>query len=193
MITIKKTDQKELEKLRIADGFTRWVLSPGDKGKNELKEILIERLNEGAEVWIAVKNGEIIGFVIIADWPALPEGKAIEAMEVAKPYRGKGIGYSLLDRILKEAEAIFVLTPYPEAGYEKALEEFYKGFGFKYLSNNKEFMVRIPENPEKLEKWIKHIDRLIDVYEMLIREMKRIYDERYHALLKLVKKASGEK
>jgi|YelNatPaOPRAMG01_1025707.scaffolds.fasta_scaffold04789_11 GNAT superfamily N-acetyltransferase len=193
MITIKKTSQKELEDLEVADGFTRWIPSPGDKGRNELKEILIERLNEGAEVWIAVENREIIGFAIVTDWPALPEGKAIEAMEVAKPYRGRGIGYSLLNRILKETEAIFVLTPYPEAGYEKALEEFYKRFDFKYLSNNKEFMVRIPENPEKLEKWIKHIDRLIDIYELLIKEMKRMYDEKYRALLKLVKKTSEEK
>lgn len=111
-------------------------------------------------------------------------------MEVAKPYRGRGVGYSLLDRILKEVEAVFVLTPYPEAGYEKALEEFYRRFGFRYLSNGKEYMVRIPEDPKKLEKWIKHIDKLIDIYELLIKEMKEVYDKRYHALLKLVEKAS---
>lgn len=67
MITIKKVDRKELEELEIADGFTRWIPSPGEKGKAELKEILIERLNEGAEVWIAIKNSEIIGFAIITD------------------------------------------------------------------------------------------------------------------------------
>ncbi|MCP8306481.1 MAG: GNAT family N-acetyltransferase [archaeon] len=111
---IKKLTMSDLQDLDIADGFTRWVESSGDKGKAELRELLRQRLKERADVLVAVEENKIVGFAIIVDWAALPNAKALDAMEISQPYRGKGIIFMLVQRIIKEWDDIIALLPSPE-------------------------------------------------------------------------------
>lgn len=170
-IEIRKLREQDLEKLTFADGYTRWVSGSGEKAKVELKELILQKLKDGCEVWAAIDGNEILGFVIVGTWYLMPGGKTIEAVEVAKPHRGKGIGFNLLDRILKEEEgSIFALAASPEAGYEAALEEFYKRLEFTPLTED--YMVRFPADTSKMEKWIRYLARLSEVYAALLKELK---------------------
>lgn len=170
MLTIRKLTLDDLKTLEIAEGFARWISSSGEKGKSELRQLLQQRLTDGEEILVAIEWNLIIGFAVIANWATMPGGKALESMEVAKEYRGKGIGSELVKRILEEREAIVALTPYPEAGYEKALEEFYGKFGFKHITED--IMIQIPASPDKVKRWIEIVERLMEVYNALLKEMK---------------------
>ncbi|MCP8305008.1 MAG: GNAT family N-acetyltransferase [archaeon] len=160
----------DLQDLDIADGFTRWVESSGDKGKAELRELLRQRLKERADVLVAVEENKIVGFAIIVDWAALPNAKALDAMEIAQPYRGKGIGSMLVQRIIKEWDTLIALMPSPEPGRERDLERFYKKLGFRQIGDDA--MVLIPRSGDKLRRWVVHLERLLYVYDSLLKEMK---------------------
>lgn len=165
MVIVRKASLDDMEKLKISSGFSRWFSSHDEKGKSELKEFLKDKLKEGLDLYLAIDNDEVVGFIALSNWPTVPGGKAIEALEVAKPYRGRGTGSMILKEVLKDWDTIMVLTPSAEEGYEEELESFYKRFGFRPLTE--EYMVRIPEGPQsgdKLRKWIHHIDRLIEIY-----------------------------
>lgn len=180
MVSIIKATEEDLLKYKISSGFVKWVPSHDDRGKEELRELLRSKIREGMEVWLAVDAEEIVGFVIVSDWPVLSGAKAIEAMEVAKPFRGKGIGSLMLSRIIKEYDTLIALMPSPEEGYERELEKFYERFGFRYLTDD--YMVRIPDTPEtehKLRKWIRQVDRLLEIYQVLLKEMKIRHDAIY--------------
>ncbi|MEM2497827.1 MAG: GNAT family N-acetyltransferase [Candidatus Nezhaarchaeales archaeon] len=166
-IEIRKLHEQDLEKLTFANGYTKWVSESSEKAKVELKELILQKLKDGYEVWAAIDGNEVVGFVIVGTWYLIPGGKTIEAVEVAKPYRGKGIGFNLLSRILKEEEGMFVLSISPEAGYEKALEELYKKLEFVPLTED--YMVRFPSNTEKIERWIRYLARLNEVYATLLK------------------------
>ncbi|MEM4699933.1 MAG: GNAT family N-acetyltransferase [Candidatus Nezhaarchaeales archaeon] len=186
MVSIIKAAEGDVLKYKISSGFVKWVSSHDDRGKEELRELLRSKIKEGVEVWLAVDNGEIVGFTIVSDWPVLPGAKAIEAMEVAKPFRGRGIGSAMLSKIIEEHDTLIALMPSPEEGYEKELEEFYGRFGFHYLTND--YMVRIPDTPEagyKLRKWIQQVDRLLEIYQVLLREMKIRHDAIYERMPKM--------
>ncbi|MCP8322290.1 MAG: GNAT family N-acetyltransferase [archaeon] len=171
LITIKKLTVSDLEILNIEDGFVRWVESSGEKGKAELRELLRQRIMEGGEVLVAIEENKIVGFAIIIDWRTLPNAKALDAMEVAKPYRGKGIGSMLTQRMIEEwGDVLIALTPSPEPGREKDLDDFYKRFGFKYITED--VMVLIPRGSDRLGKWIVILERLVNVYDSLLREIK---------------------
>jgi GNAT superfamily N-acetyltransferase len=194
MIVIKKLTIPDLNNFDIIDGFTWSVKSSGEKGKAELKELLRQKLLDGADVLIALDENRIIGFSIITNWRALPNAKSIDVMEVARPYRGKGVGSMIMQRLIEEWDTLIALTLSPEPGYEKILDKFYQKFGFKNMTND--IMVRIP-NDGRLKEWIdymenvlkeysykiyriqpiihiwmQYIEKLLDVYEPLLREMK---------------------
>jgi len=193
MVTVRKATLEDIDKLKISSGFTRWISSHDEKGRAELKQLLRDRLREGLDVWLAVENDEVVGFAIISDWPALPGAKAIEAIEVARPYRGKGVGSALLSSITSELDTIIALMPSPEEGYEKELEKFYERFGFKYITED--YMVRIPESPEsgyKLRRWIDQIDRLLEIYQVLLKEMKIRHDMIYEKLPRMAEEKKEE-
>ncbi len=162
-------DIRLLETIHISDKFRRWVSSEGERGREEAKKLLKERLQMGQEVWIVVSLekgvSEIIGFALIVNWPGLPRAKAIDAMEVAVPYRRKKIGSSLLRRIINDDDTIYVLMFSPEPGKEVALEKFYRSFDFEFLSGD--YMIRFPNDVKKLEKWGKFVDNLLEIYKSL--------------------------
>lgn len=175
MVTIKRLTVNDLRLLKLSDDFHRWISSKNESGKKELKELLRQRLMDGEDVWVAVEDDVIIGFAVIVDWAAMPGGKALESMEVARSHRRKGIGSLMIRSILENYNTIMVLTPSPEAGYEKALEDFYERFGFKHMPGD--VMVRIPDDRERLRRWVKYLGNVLEVYEALLNEMKGRLEE----------------
>jgi len=193
-LIIKKLTISDIESLDVTEGFTWSVKSSGEKGKVELKEFLRQKLLDGADVLIALDENKIIGFAIINDWRALPNAKSLDAMEVARPYREKGVGSMIMQRLIEEWDTLIALTLLPEPGYEKILDKFYQKFGFKSITSD--IMVRIPSDG-KLKEWIdymedvlkeysykiyriqpiihiwmQYVEKLLDVYEPLLKEMK---------------------
>lgn len=165
VLKLKDTDIKLLDSLTVPVGFTRWIRSDDEEGRRELKEHLKHRILLEQEVWIAIniseRGGELVGFAIIVNWPGLFRAKAIDAIEVAQPYRGMGVGSLLLGRILRDSETIFVLMFSPEPGMEVRLERFYRRFGFTFL--NQDYMIYLPENRDKLVRWLRIVSELIDI------------------------------
>ncbi|MDH5362583.1 MAG: GNAT family N-acetyltransferase [Aigarchaeota archaeon] len=170
MISVKKLNKEDLQRCAIAEGFVRWVSSAGDRGKEELREMLRERLRDGNDVWGALDDDTLVGFAVVAPWAVLPGGRAVDSMEVAAPHRGKGIGTEIVKRLLDEQDTILGLTPYPEAGYEEDLEQFYERFGFRHVTTD--VMVRMPSDRERLSRWVRHLERLVDLYDSLLRAVK---------------------
>ncbi len=187
MVTVKRATLEDIEKLKVASGFTKWVSTSNDKGKEELKQLLKSRLKDGMDVWLAIDGDEIVGFTIISDWPALPGAKAIEAIEVARSYRGKGVGSMMLSKIIGELDTLIALMPSPEEGYEEELKKFYERFGFRYLTED--YMVRIPDDEYKLRRWMEQVDRLLEIYQVLLKEMKIRHDMIYEKIPRM----AGEK
>jgi GNAT superfamily N-acetyltransferase len=196
---IKKLTISDLDCLDVAEGFTWSVKSFDEKGRAEIKEFLRQKLLDGANVMTALDKNKIIGFSIVTDWRALPNAKSLDAMEVARPYRGKGIGSMMMQRLIEEWDTLIALTLLPEQGYEKILDRFYQKFGFKSMTSD--IMVRIPDDG-KLREWIdymenvlkeysykiyriqpivhiwmQYVEKLLDVYEPLLKEMKTRIEE----------------
>jgi GNAT superfamily N-acetyltransferase len=168
MISVRKIDAEQLKNLEIASGFTRWFNTKDDKSKQELKDLLNLRILDGDEVWVALKGKIITGFMIVTDWSALPSAKVIDAIEIAEPYRDRGIGSQLLNAFIKtHQEIVCGLLLYPEKGYEKKLEKFYKSLGFELLSEN--VMVRFPASPEKFQVLAKYLRDLLDLYNKMLK------------------------
>lgn len=183
-----KASKEDIDKLKIATGFNKWIATNDDRGKEELKQLLKSRLDEGMEVWLAVDGDEVVGFAIVGSWPALPGAKTIEAIEVAKQLRGRGIGSTMIRRIMSEHSAPIALTLSPEEGYESGLVKFYEDLGFRRLTED--YMVRIPEATEvgsKLKRWIEVVSELLEIYQVLLKEMKERYDEAYRRSLEAIK------
>lgn len=170
MISVKKLNKEDLQQYAIAEGFMRWVSSTGDKGKEELRAMLVDRLRDGNDVWGALDDGILVGFAVVSPWAVLPGGRALDSMEVAAPHRGEGIGTEIVKRLLEEQDTILGLTPYPEAGYEEDLEQFYERFGFRHVTAD--VMVRMPSDRERLSRWVRHLERLVDLYDSLLKAVK---------------------
>ncbi|MCP8323638.1 MAG: GNAT family N-acetyltransferase [Candidatus Methylarchaceae archaeon HK02M2] len=172
---IKKLTVKDLQTLDITPGFIRWVESSGEKGKSELRQFLGQRLTEGADILVATQGNKIIGFAIVVDWPTLPNAKALDAMEIAQPYRKKGIGSMLVKKIIEEWDTLIALIPSPEPGRERDLERFYEKFGFRHIAEDA--MVLLPKSDDKLKRWVVYLQRLLYVYDSLLKEMKTVTEK----------------
>ncbi len=170
MISVRKLGKEDLQRCAVAEGFVRWVSSTGERGKEELREMLLGRLRDGNDVWGALDDDTLVGFAVAAAWGALPGGRALDSMEVAAPRRGKGIGTEIVKRLLEQEDTIMGLTPYPEPGHEEDLEEFYRRFDFRHVTSD--VMVRMPPDRERLSRWVRHLERLVDLYDSLLRAVK---------------------
>jgi len=170
VISVRKLGKEDLQRCAIAEGFVRWVSSTGERGKEELREMLLGRLRDGNDVWGALDDDTLVGFAVAAAWGALPGGRALDSMEVATPRRGKGIGTEIVKRLLEQEDTIMGLTPYPEPGHEEDLEEFYRRFDFRHVTSD--VMVRMPPDRERLSRWVRHLERLVDLYDSLLRAVK---------------------
>jgi putative acetyltransferase len=89
-----------------------------------------------SEYWIAEENGIIIGGCGVYLTPGLPEGYAeLVKLYLAASYRGKGIGWQLMDRTIESARKLgyrhLYLESLPELG--KALS-LYEKAGFRNIS-----------------------------------------------------------
>lgn len=132
--------------------------------------MLLERLRDKSEIWGALDDNTLMGFAVVAPWAVLPGGKALDSLEVAASHRGKGIGTEIVKRLIEEQDTIMGLTPFPEAGREEELDEFYKRFGFTHVTPD--VMVRMPADRQRLSRWIRHLERLVDLYDSLLRAVK---------------------
>lgn len=153
----------------MARGYSRWLTTNSEDDVKEFKRVFKTRLREGSEVWIAILKGVVVGYLILANWIVLPEAKVIEAFEVARPYRGMGIGSKLLSRVLEEySDRIVGLLLYPEPGYEDRLREFYRNFGFIDLGGST--MIKFPDKvDEKVLGLLRYLRDLRDLYDLLLK------------------------
>jgi len=170
VISVRRLGKEDLQRCVIAEGFVRWVSSTGDRGKEELREMLLDRLRDGNDVWGALDDDTLVGFAVVAPWMVLPGGRALDSMEVAAPHRGKGIGTEIVKCLLDEQDTIMGLTPYPEPGREEDLEQFYERFDFRHVTSD--VMVRMPSDQERLSRWVRHLERLVDLYDSLLRTVR---------------------
>lgn len=167
-LRIAKIDRRELEKLEIASGFTRWFMTNDEKSKEELKQTLRIRLAGGSEIWAAITNNTIIGFAIITEWTTVPGIKILDAVEVVKQCRNHGVGTKLLNHFFQiNPDTVLGLLLYSEPGKEDELKNFYRRLGFKMLSEG--VMIRIPASAEKIEMWTRYLTELRDFYDNLLK------------------------
>ncbi len=132
--------------------------------------MLLERLGDKSEIWGALDDNTLMGFAVVAPWAVLPGGKALDSLEVAASHRGKGIGTEIVKRLIEEQDTIMGLTPFPEAGREEELDKFYKRFGFTHVTSD--VMVRMPADRQRLSRWLRHLERLVDLYDSLLKAVK---------------------
>ena len=190
MVFIKKRALSNLPKFDIVEGFTWSVKTSDDEGKAKLKSLLKQKLLDGAEILLAVEDSNVVGFAIILNWQALPDAKFLDSIEVARPYRNKGIGSTIMHRIFEEWDTLIALEPLSEPHYEEKLIKFYQRFGFKTITSDlitPVIMTRIPRNNEKLKEWIEYINKRIDEYSYQtyqIQPILHIWGRRYAPWLK---------
>ncbi|MCP8304848.1 MAG: GNAT family N-acetyltransferase [archaeon] len=190
MIVVKKLTIPNLQSLDVTDGFTWSIKSSSEEGKVKFKELLRQKLSDGAEILLAVEGDEIVGFAVIVDWQALPNTKFLDAMEVAKPYRSKGIGSMIMQRMVEEWDTLIALTPSSEPGFEEKLRNFYRRFGFKAITSDivePVIMVRIPSDSDRLKEWVEYIEKALKEYSYQtykIQPILHIWGRRYAPWLK---------
>ncbi|MEN3017384.1 MAG: GNAT family N-acetyltransferase [Candidatus Methanosuratincola petrocarbonis] len=158
-------DGEDLKQFRIADGFMEYLNLSGSITQ-DVYQFLKSQLGSG-NIFIAIEANKIVGFAIIKDWETIPESKRLEIIEVAKPFRGRGIGSFLMKQIIKEINTMIILiaiSPAPE--YQDKLVNFYKNFGFEELETftNETVMARIPKDRQKLIFWKKIIENKLSEY-----------------------------
>lgn len=161
MIDIKILNHAdELKQFGIAYGFTEYLISCSN-GRSSVSEFLKSKVEAGV-IFLAVEESQIIGFAVVSDWESLPDSKRLEIIEVAKPFRGRGIGSLIMRRVTTEIDTMIILTASSsEPYYQAKLIDFYKNFGFEPISEgsaSEVIMARIPKDSEKLDFWIKHIE-----------------------------------
>jgi GNAT superfamily N-acetyltransferase len=98
-------------------------------------------------IWVAEHAGEVVGFVglIVRDHEA-----EVEPVVVAASQRGKGVGFALLARMVREAKTLgkHYLTVKPVARNLEAISFYYEA-GFQKLGEIEMFMELKPSEPGK--------------------------------------------
>ena len=189
MVVVKKLTTSDLQSLDVTDGFTWCIKSLGKEGKVKFKEFLKQKLSEGGEIFLAIKENKIVGFAAIIDWQTLPNTKFLDVMEVAKPYRSQGIGTMIMQKMFVEWDTLIALTPLSEPGCEEKLRNFYQRFGFTTITDivKPVIMIRIPNDTDKLKEWIEYIEKALDEYSYQTYQIQptlHIWGRRYAPWLK---------
>lgn len=92
---------------------------------------------QGSIYWIAEENGIMIGGCGIFPTPGLPEGYAeLVKLYLLPPWRGKGIGWGLMERCIESARKMNYTHLYLESlpELEKAVSMYIKS-GFRHISH----------------------------------------------------------
>jgi putative acetyltransferase len=135
--TLKKEDNKEIADL-IRTVFREFnIARPGTVYFDPTTDDLFSLFGiKGAKYWIAEENGVIIGGCGVYPTPGLPEGCAeLVKFYLKSLYRGKGIGWQLMEMTFESAREFgfkqLYLESLPELG--KAIS-LYDRAGFKRIS-----------------------------------------------------------
>jgi putative acetyltransferase len=135
---IEEKDNKEIAEL-IRKVFIEFnIARPGTVYFDPTTDNLFKLFNTpGSEYWIAEENEVIIGGCGVFPTPNLPEGYAeLVKFYLAAEYRGKGIGWQLMEKTFESARKLkykhLYLESLPELG--KAIS-LYERAGFKMITS----------------------------------------------------------
>ena len=133
---IRKSDNKELADL-IRNVFREFKIDrPGTVYFDPTTDNLYDLFNTpGSVYWIAEENGRMAGGCGIYPTPALPEGCAeLVKFYLLAPWRGKGIGRTLMEKCFDSARQFGYRQLYLESlpELEKAVSMYLKS-GFKHI------------------------------------------------------------
>lgn len=182
MINIKvlsRTD--ELKRLNMANGFSV-----------EISEFL-RASPKTRKIFLAIKENLVVGFAVVSDWEALPSSKELEIIEVAKPFRGKGIGSLLMHNIIEDKTNALIITlaHSPEPSSQERLVKFYGKFGFEIIwemSDREVFMARIPRCVDYLNFCKKYIEEKLEKFsyeDFHVTKVMRMWGRAYAPWLKM--------
>lgn len=134
--SIEKKDNREIADL-IRSVFREFnIARPGTVYFDPTTDNLFDLFSiAGAKYWIAEENGVIIGGCGVYPTPGLPEGCAeLVKFYLAAMYRGKGVGWQLMEKTFDSARELgykqLYLESLPELG--KAIS-LYERAGFKRI------------------------------------------------------------
>lgn len=136
---INETDNKELADL-IRSVFREFGIDrPGtvyfDPSTDNLYELF---RTEGSVYWIAEENGKMTGGCGVFPTPDLPEGCAeLVKFYLLAPWRGKGIGRTLMEKCFESAKKYGYRQLYLESlpELEKAVSMYIKA-GFRFINHS---------------------------------------------------------
>jgi len=91
------------------------------------------------EVYLAVFNGEIVGFIVLV-MPGALVGY-VQSIYVAEDWRGKGIGRQLMafaeKRIFSEAPNVFICV----SSFNKDAQRLYRRLGYRAVGQLKDYII----------------------------------------------------
>jgi len=91
------------------------------------------------EVYLAVLNGEIVGFIVLLMHGALVG--YVQSIYVAEDWRGKGIGRRLMafaeKRIFSEAPNVFICV----SSFNKDAQKLYRRLGYRAVGQLKDYII----------------------------------------------------
>jgi len=133
---IKKDDNKELAGL-IRSVFREFRIDrPGTVYFDPTTDNLFDLFSTGGSVyWIAEEDGRMIGGCGVFPTPGLPQGCAeLVKFYLLAPWRGRGIGRTLMERCFESASQLGYIQLYLESlpELEKAVSMYVKS-GFRHI------------------------------------------------------------
>lgn len=135
---IEKKDNRELAEL-IRTVFREFRIDrPGTVYFDPTTDDLYGLFNiSGSVYWIAEDNGQMIGGCGIFPTPGLPEGCAeLVKFYLLAPWRGKGIGRTLMEKCFESAKELGYIQLYLESlpELEKAVSMYIRS-GFRHIQH----------------------------------------------------------
>jgi len=95
--------------------------------------------DKSREVYVAYKDNELIGFIILIMTGALTG--YIQTLAVKEDYRGQGLGAEIMkfaeDRILAERPNVFICV----SSFNPRAQDFYKHLGYELIGELKEYII----------------------------------------------------
>ena len=108
---------------------------PGTKRKNNwIKEMHSDMKNGNALFFVAEENNTIVGFCFVKK-KDIPDSElshvGVMGIRILKEFRGRGLGTTLVSRVLKESKGKFEIIEVYIMSINKASKALFKKFGFK--------------------------------------------------------------